>query len=82
VQEEIDQPQQYDDVFFWQTHSADEHRDKKYGERYQFAGKKVFSFWYSPPPPVCLNSENFLVKQLFNKILKFLKLLKDLGFVF
>jgi hypothetical protein len=49
VQEERDQPQQCDDVFFWQTHSVDEHRDKKHGERYQFAGKRYLVFGTLPP---------------------------------
>jgi hypothetical protein len=48
MSKERDQPQQCDDVFFRQTHSADEHRDKKHGERYQFAEKRYLVFGTPP----------------------------------
>jgi hypothetical protein len=48
VQEERDQPQQCDDVFFQQTNSVDEHRDKKHGDIYQFAGKRYLVFGNPP----------------------------------
>jgi hypothetical protein len=50
VQEEKDQLQLYDDVFFQRIHFADEHKDKRHGGRYHFARKRCLTFDILPSP--------------------------------
>jgi hypothetical protein len=48
-----------------------------------FVGRMVRDFGTLPPPPtVCLNSKDLLVKLSLNKLLKIMKFLEDIRFIF
>jgi hypothetical protein len=74
------QLQQYGDVFIQPNHSVDEHGDMRLDEKSQSFGRKSLIFHILPP--ISLHRNNFPIKFPLNKILKILKDLIAIRFLF
>jgi hypothetical protein len=74
------QLQQYGDVFFQPDHFVDGHGDMRLDEQSQSFGRTSLIFHILPP--ISLHRKNFPIKFSLNKILKILKNLIDIRFLF